>query len=97
MHVEPIDAEQARQNMQSPSGGPREAVDSINKAIREASELHRGDTTVFLPRAHIEIEELDQILQYFRKRGFKIEDRCHNRDTFAVSVAWYPADGRVGA
>lgn len=97
MHVEPIDAEQARQNMQSPTGGPREAVDSINKAIREASELHRGDTTVFLPRAHIDLDDLEKILQYFRKRGFKIEDRCQNRDTFAVNVAWYPAESRSGA
>lgn len=97
MHVEPIDAEQARQNMQSPTGGPREAVESINKAIREASELHRGDTTVFLPRTHIDIDDLEQILQYFRKRGFKIEDRCQSRDIFAVNVAWYPAEGRSGA
>jgi|GEM_PF-1537328 len=95
MHAEPINAEQARLNMQSRCDGPTQAIESINQAIHEASELHRGDTTVFLSRTHIDVDDLARILQHFRKRGFHIEDRCHNREAFAVKVGWYPASGRI--
>lgn len=89
-----INAEQARQNMKTASHDPAEAVASLNEAIREASAEHRGDTTVFLARDHIDTDELQRIIQHFRKRGFTVEDRCHDRDTFALKISWYPGTRR---
>lgn len=89
-----INAEQARQNMKTRSNGPAEAVAALNDAIREASSENRGHTTVFLEREHIEIEDLERIVKHFRERGFGVEDRCHDRDTFALKITWYPGERR---
>lgn len=89
-----INAEQARQNMKTRSNGPAEAVASINNAIREASSENRGHTTVFLGREHIEVDDLERIVKHFRERGFTVEDRCHDRNTFALKISWYPAQHR---
>ncbi|KEZ75749.1 hypothetical protein [Salinisphaera hydrothermalis] len=89
-----ISADQARQNMRAVTQSPDEAIASISEAIREASTRHRGHTTIFLARDHIEIEDMNRIVAYFRKRGFTVEDRCQNRDTFALKISWYPAQRR---
>lgn len=89
-----ISAEQARQNMRVVSQGPDEAIASLNEAIREASTRHRGHTTVFLARDHIDVDDLNRMVEHFRKRGFAVEDRCQNRDTFALKISWYPAQRR---
>lgn len=89
-----INAEQARQNMKTQSSGPAEAVAALNDAIREASLENRGHTTAFLARDHIEIEDLERIVKHFRERGFTVEDRCHDRDTFALKISWYPGERR---
>lgn len=89
-----ISAEQARQNMRAVSQGPEEAIASLNEAIREASTRHRGHTTAFLARDHIGVEDLNRIITHFRKRGFAVEDRCQDRDTFSLKISWYPAHRR---
>lgn len=95
MHVQDaIDAEQARQNMKATCGGPAEAVTCLNDAIREASIKNRGHTTAFLAREHIAVDDLERIVTHFRQRGFTVEDRCHNRDTFALKISWYPGTRR---
>lgn len=91
---EAISAEQARQNMKTRSNGPAEAVAALNDAIREASLRNRGHTTAFLEREHIETDDLERIVKHFRTRGFTVEDRCHDRDTFALKISWYPGERR---
>ncbi|RJS93073.1 hypothetical protein [Salinisphaera sp. Q1T1-3] len=85
-----IDAEQARANMCTASDGPAEAVQALNDAIREASNKHRGHTVAFLSRSNIDAEDLARIKRHFEKRGFRVDDRCHNRETFAMTISWYP-------
>ena len=86
-----IDADEARRNMVSTIRGPQEAIDSLNRAIQEASAEHRGHTVVFLPRADLGNTELAQVIRHFRERGFAVDDRCHDKDTFAMTIRWYPA------
>tara|TARA_B100001079_G_C16353645_1_gene489458 strand:- start:69 stop:365 length:297 start_codon:yes stop_codon:yes gene_type:complete len=90
MQTHTIDAEQARNNMQTASEGPAEAVDALNEAIRDASQKHRGHTVAFLSRENIDAEDLDKIKRHFQRRGFRVDDRCHNRETFAMTISWYP-------
>lgn len=85
-----IDAEQARANMHTPSDGPAEAVDALNQAIHEASQKHRGHTVAFLSRNNIYADDLARIKRHFERRGFRVDDRCHNRETFAMTISWYP-------
>lgn len=95
MHVQDaISAEQARQNMKTTSNDAADAVASLNDAIREASLENRGHTTAFLDRGHIGVKDIERIVKHFRKRGFTVEDRCHDRDTFALKISWYPAERR---
>lgn len=89
-----INAEQARQNMKTTSDDPADAVAALNDAIREASLENRGHTTAFLDRDHIEVEDLERIVKHFRQRGFTVEDRCHDRETFALKISWYPGSRR---
>lgn len=91
---ETIDAEQARQYMKARSSCPSDAVAVLNEALREASPENRGHTTAFISREHIEVEDLERIIKHFRKRGFTVEDRCHDRETFALKISWYPAKNR---
>lgn len=90
-------AEQARQNMKTLSHDRDEAVAALNEAILEASAKHRGHTTVFVSREHIAIEDLERIVAYLQQRGYQVEDRCHDRDTFALKISWYPGASRRGA
>ncbi|WP_348760778.1 hypothetical protein [uncultured Salinisphaera sp.] len=90
MQTHTIDAEQARANMQTASDGPAEAVEALNEAIRDASQKHRGHTVAFLSRDNIDAEDLNRIKRHFQRRGFRVDDRCHNRETFAMTISWYP-------
>ena len=44
----------------------------------------------FLSRENIDAEDLDKIKRHFQRRGFRVDDRCHNRETFAMTISWYP-------
>jgi len=84
-----ITAEQARRNMTSVIDGPQQAIESLNQAIQTASEEHRAHTVVLLSRAHIDNDDLEKILAHFERRGFKVDDRCHDKDNFAMTISWY--------
>lgn len=85
-----VTAEQARHNMMAASRDADEAIDALNRAILEASSNHRGHTTVYMAREHIENEDLERIITYLRQNGYDVEDRCHDRDTFGLKISWYP-------
>lgn len=88
--IHDITAEQARKNMESSIHGPQEAIDSLNAAIKSASEEHRGETVVFLSRDHLSADDLEKVIRHFQSRGFEVDDRCHDRHSFAIKIRWYP-------
>jgi hypothetical protein len=92
-----INAEQARQNMKAASQSRNEVIASLNDAILEASGEHRGHTTVYIAREHIDTEDMEEIIADLRQNGYDVEDRCHDRNTFGLKISWYPGHSRRGA